>query len=293
MTSSQIQLLVGVLIMVGFAIAFTAWVVHVRRHPVKRMPSWLSAVGSVVEGAFEVQSAFIYAVIIFIVLWVGLEWTAYGVSSGHWALSWPKRSPWSHWMLSRHYRPWNLIAQVGGFIGLVALVFRFFRRERRLIDAGLVAVAHQLGLTLKRGATGFASRWWEDHLQRRLLGTLSLSTGEDLAFIANVCWALYDPHDMSRILLVSWGRHPESMGWTTNRMALWTCLYLARDGGCGHALAHEAQQVLRERKFQVDAHSDYARIVDLREYQMTGGPAIIRAATAPERLAELWRLTTA
>jgi len=282
---------ITMVVLVGLAVGFTAWVIHVRRHPIERMTPRGAALVDLSRAGGELMWAFIYGAAIFLASWVLLSWLTHGLNTGHWTLKLPKASPWQRFMYSHHSRPWNFVVILVGIAAPTALVFRFFHRALRRIDSSLSEVSEKLRLALKRRATFMASEWWMDHLRDRLLGTMSLSAAQDLAFICNRCWALYDERDTSRILLVSHGQSPD-ITVRDKRTVIWVCLYIQRSDGRGHVLSAESQRLLRERNFSVDAHQDYARIVDRRDYQLKGAQAI-REATAPERLAELWRMSSA
>jgi len=282
---------ISMVVLLGLAVGYVARVIHVRRHPMERMTRGSCAIVDLSRAGGEILWVCIYGAAIFLAGWMLLSWMTHGFHTGHWALRFPKASPWQRFMHSHQARPWNFIVMAVGIVAPTALVYRRFYRALRQVDSAVRETARQLGLPFQRRATFMASEWWMDHLRDRLLGTMSLSAGEDLAFICNRCWAVYDAQDTSRILLVAHGPNP-AITPRDSRSAIWVCLYIHRTDRRGHLLSDETQRLLRERKFWVDAHQDYARIIDRREYQSKGAQ-MIREATAPERLVELWCMTSA
>lgn len=280
---------ITMVVLVGLAVGFAAWVIHVRRHPIERMTPRMAALVDLSRAGGELLWAFIYGTAIFLVGWVLLAWLTHGLDTGHWPLKLPKTSPWQRLMTSHDSRPWNFALILVGVAAPTALVYRYFHRALRRIDSSLRRAAAELGLAVERRATFMASEWWMDHLRDRLLGTMSRSAAQDLAFICNRCWALHDARDTSRILLVSHGPSPD-ITVRDRRTVIWVCLYIHRTDARGHVLSAESQRLLRERNFSVDAHQDYARIIDRRDFQVRGAQAI-HEATAPERLVDLWRTT--
>lgn len=276
----------------GLAVAMTLWTIHVKRHPITRMTPWMTTLLALYRGYWEIAWSFIYAFLLLAAVWILLHWLTYAIDTGQLTPLIPKRSPWKHLMFSPKSRPWNSIG-VGVFLlVLTAVFYRGKHRLLRVIDSSLRRASRQLGLSFRAGATVFVADWWHDYIEPRALASLAMGAYDDdpdLALITNPCWALYRQEDPLRILVVSIGPDPVIRR-SEQKMVVWVCLYICKPEGGGHLLTTEAQLALRSHGFDIRDRPGYLRICDLREYDIRGMRPT-QEATAPDRIAYLWRTT--